>query len=89
MTINLPPEIEGPLSEEARRRGTTPELLAVDSLRERFVPPTSPLPNGGETLYDFLKDHIGTISGTTERLSENTGKRFAEILVEKRKQGNL
>lgn len=34
--ITLPPEIESPLAEEARKRGLTPEQLAVDTLRERF-----------------------------------------------------
>ena len=41
-TITLPPEIEGPLREEARRRGTSPELLALDALRVRFAPPVTP-----------------------------------------------
>ena len=31
-TITLPPEIAGPLSDEARRRGTTPEVLALETL---------------------------------------------------------
>ncbi len=95
MTINLPPEIEDPLTEEARRRGTTPELLAVDSLRERFVqPPKQPDANGAQTLYDVLKDHIGTISSSENvpggaRLSEDCGKKFAEGMNEKRRQGKL
>ncbi len=37
-TITLPADIEGPLAEEARRRGTTPERLALDALRLRFAP---------------------------------------------------
>ncbi len=36
--ISLPPEIEGPLAEHARRQGTTPEMLAIESLRKMFVP---------------------------------------------------
>jgi len=40
MTITLPPEIELALAEEAQRRRTTPEQLAIDWLRERCpVPP--------------------------------------------------
>ena len=39
MTITLPPEVESALTEQACRRGMTPESLAVDSLRERFIPP--------------------------------------------------
>lgn len=37
-TITLPPEIEEPLLEQAKQRGTTPERLALDSLRETFAP---------------------------------------------------
>jgi hypothetical protein len=64
--ITLPPEIEGPLTEEARKKGTTPELLAVDCLRKLFTPP----PEGGksvegESLFDFLSGYVGTMSGTT------------------------
>ena len=35
--ITLPPDLEEPLAKEARRLGTTPELLALDSLRTLFV----------------------------------------------------
>ena len=54
-TITLPPEIEGPLREEARRRGTSPELLALDALRVRFAPPVTPSPDQRPepTLADF------------------------------------
>ena len=37
-TIILPPEIEKTLVEEAEKRGTTPELLAVDCLRDVSFP---------------------------------------------------
>jgi hypothetical protein len=89
-TITLTPEIEGPLAEEARRRGTTAETLALESLRRLFAPADalkgSP---GGETLFDFLADHMGTISGTTEALSEKCGGRFADAMVEKHSRGVL
>jgi hypothetical protein len=86
-TITLPPEVEGPLAEEARRRGTTPELLAIDYLRERFAPSSPDVEAGtNATLYDFLSGYIGVIDGTTEALSEETGRRFVEGLVEKHKR---
>jgi hypothetical protein len=73
-TITLPPEIEGPLAEEARKQGTTPELLAVGCLRKLFTPsPTVEKPAEAKTLFDFLSGYIGTVSGTTEALSENCG----------------
>jgi hypothetical protein len=89
-TITLPPEVEGPLIEEARRKGTTPELLAVDCLRKLFTPsPTTGTSAEGETLFDFLAGYAGTVSGTTEPLSENCGQRFAQGLVEKQQRGHV
>jgi Fe2+ transport system protein FeoA len=38
MVITLTPQLEAVLSEQARRRGTVPEVLALDALRERFLP---------------------------------------------------
>jgi hypothetical protein len=89
-TITLPPEIEGPLAEEARKQGTTPELLAVDCLHKLFTPsPTVEKPAEAKTLFDFLSGYIGTVSGTTEALSENCGQRFAQGLVEKQQRERL
>lgn len=89
-TVTLPPEVERPLVEEARKKGTTPELLAVDCLRKLFVlSPESEQPPEGESLFDFLADYVGAVSGTTEPLSENCGQRFAEGLVEKQRRGHL
>jgi len=87
-TITLPPEIEEPLAEEARKQGTTPELLAVDCLRKLFT--SSPMvrePAQGGTLFDFLSGYVGTVDGTTEALSENCGQRFTQGLVEKQQRG--
>jgi hypothetical protein len=84
--ITLPPEIEGPLREEARRRGTSPELLALDALRDRFAPPVTSSPDQGTepTLAEFLNGYVGIVEGTTEALSERCGERFAEGLAEGR-----
>ena len=89
-TITLPSEVEGPLAEEARKQGTTPELLAVDCLRKLFVPPLAgQKPAEGETLFGFLAGYVGTVSGTAEALSENCGQRFAQGLVEKQRRGRV
>ncbi len=72
-TITLPADIEAPLAEEARRRGTTPERLAVEALRLRFAPAIAPPseeppePN----LADFLAGYVGLVEGSTEPLSEH------------------
>lgn len=89
-TVTLPPEVERPLVEEARKKGTTPELLAVDCLRKLFVLSSeSEQPLEGESLFDFLADYVGAVNGTTEPFSENCGQRFAEGLVEKQRRGHL
>lgn len=84
VTIALPADIERPLSEEARQRGMTPEDLALEALRARF----SPVPGTG-TLLDLLGDYIGAVEGSGENVSEDTGKKFAQGLEEKRRQGHL
>lgn len=88
--ITLPPEVEGALAEEARKIGTTPELLAVDCLRKVFSPTLDrkTLP-AAASLYDFLDGYAGTISGTTEPLSEDCGRRFTEGLLEKQRRGSV
>jgi hypothetical protein len=48
--------------------------------------------NGNEpqNLLEFLGDYVGAAhSGGAERLSEDTGERFTDHLVEKRRQGHL
>ena len=89
-SITLPPDLEAPLAEEARRLGTTPELLALDSLRQQFAPKTgSGQPATAGNLFDFLSGYVGRVSGTPEILSENCGQRFADGLAEKYQQGRL
>ncbi len=89
ITISLPPDLEGPLTEEAQRRGTTPELLVLDSLRQLFVPSPAAAESTGEdaTLFDFLAGHIGTVAGSMEAFSDDCGQRFAEGLAEKQPRG--
>jgi hypothetical protein len=91
-TITIPPELEAPLAEEARRQGTSLELLAVESLRRMYGPKSSTkcstkcstmAPTDGGTLADFLQGYIGTIQGTSEPLSEDTGRRYREMLHER------
>jgi hypothetical protein len=42
MVITLGPDLEAALSEQARKQGVAPEVLALNALRERFLP--RPLP---------------------------------------------
>ena len=93
MKIIVPPDIELALTEHAQKRGKTPEDLALDALRERFVSVPTPT-DSKETLADFLAGHIGVLSSSEvvrdgASMSENCGKKFADVLTEKRKQGRL
>ena len=39
VTITLPPELEQVVTERAHGQGTTPELLAIDSLEKLYLSP--------------------------------------------------
>jgi hypothetical protein len=81
-TITLPPDIEEPLAKEAKKHGSTPESLAIESLRKLFVSPLVKEEQAQvKTLFDLLSGYVGTVDGTEEALSENCGQRFAEELA--------
>jgi hypothetical protein len=44
MSITLDPELEARLKELAGKQGTTPEALALNALREKFLKPLLPEP---------------------------------------------
>jgi hypothetical protein len=92
MTITLTPEIEQALTEKARRLGKTPEHLALQSLRERFVAPRgNEIPDQGQgTLADFLAGYIGILDSSEHvpggaQMSVDSHRKFAEMLRERRR----
>ena len=94
VTITLPPELGETVTERAQRNGTTPELFLLDDLRRRYLPPKQLVPPvvEGPTMADFLKDYIGCVDSSEtypegSHLSEDTGRKFAQLIVEKHKQG--
>jgi hypothetical protein len=93
MIITLTPDIEQALAAEAHKLGRTPEQLALDSLRERFLSPDGDLSPKGEqaTLADFLRGHLGVLHSSEyvpggARLSEHSGRKFAAGLAAPRHQ---
>ena len=91
MSIQLTPELESALAEEARRKGTTPDLLAQTYLWERLDSTDIEATGSGGTLAEFLDGYVGVLSfedqpGEGSRLSEDTGRRFGELLS--RRGGN-
>jgi hypothetical protein len=96
MIITLTPDIEQALVVEARKLGRTPEQLALDSLRERFLSPESDrLPAETQaTLADFLRGHLGVLHSSEHvpggaRLSVNSGQKFAAGLAAQHQQKRL
>ena len=98
MKITVPPDLERALSTRAQQIGTTPELLALDSLRERFA--TSGADDAAEvnedrrTLADFLNGYVGVLHSSEQvpggaAMSEETGKKFTAGLLKKRTAGHL
>ncbi len=95
VTITLPSELEKAAAEEAAQKGTTVELLTLDVLHKHFLtPPTTKQLPEGATLADALSDYIGAIDTSDKypegsTLSESTGRKFAQLMVEKRQRGKL
>lgn len=95
VTITLEPVLEQIVTEQARQQGTTPELLIQNVIRQKYLPALDlESPSNGQNMADFLKDYIGCIDSSEiypegSYLSEDTGRKFSELLLEKRKQGKL
>lgn len=90
-TITLPPDIEGPLREEARKQGKTLEEVVIERLRKALPTEEKTIPEAAteRTLFDRLAGHIGIVEGTGEAWSENCDEKFTDGLVEKQKEGKL
>lgn len=103
ITINLEPDVEVWLRERAAQEGQTAESLAAILLRQQLQNGAKELSatikekrlKENETLYDFLKDFIGSVDssqatgGEVSHLSENGEEEFARYLEQKRQQGRL
>src|SRR4051794_15834561 len=100
MTIEISPQLEIALASEASRQGTTPQALAVTLIESQLLrPDTNPTPvtdsqegSAARTLYERWRGHLEAIqadaaprTGPTN-LSQDTGRRFAELLQQKRLQ---
>jgi hypothetical protein len=70
MVITLTPQLEAVLSERARQRGVAPEVLALDALREHFLPTSDPLEPRDEWERRLLEAATDCgVSLTNEQLS--------------------
>lgn len=94
ITITLTPDLEQIIAECAEKQGTTPELVALDTLRQHWLPAQDANRQGAATLADLLGDSIGCLdSGDLvpggARMSENIREKFSQGMVEKRGRGRL
>ena len=93
VTVTLPGELEKLVIEKAQQQGTTPEMLVLDELRQRFISEAPPVP-AEASLAEFLGDFVGCIhSGELvpggAQMSTDSGKKFAAGMVKKRREGRL
>jgi hypothetical protein len=95
VTIDLTPELKQKLNEEAHRQGTTPESLVRLAVEQLLAPRheahAKPAPG---SLAELLEGYAGVFDSREwvpggARLSENTGEKFTDILVEKHAQGRI
>jgi hypothetical protein len=94
MVITLTPDIEQALVAQAHQRGTTPEELALETLRQQLSPPPPPVAESDQNLADFLGGFIGALHSSEHipggaDMSNDTGAQFTEHLVKQRRQGHL
>jgi hypothetical protein len=95
LNITLTGEIEKGLVEQAGKIGTSPEALAIETLRRQFASPTVAEESASQdSLVDFLGDFVGCISSDEHvpggaQLSQDAGKQFTEGMLEKRRRGRL
>lgn len=82
MTITLPPDLEASIAELAKRRGETAESFAIGSLREAVAHVSLEPTAADGSLYDALKPFIGIVSGDGCAHGRDTGRAFADLLVE-------
>ena len=87
MDIKLTPEIEKGLSNESERLGKSPEELVLQCLRNRFEPFAHEKAlkerNEGETMLEFMRDHIGVLNSSEHikggaRMGEFASMKFAD-----------
>ncbi len=91
MKLTIPADIESAISKQAELKHQVPEDLALDTLRERFMPNLQP-DDPSASLADFLADHIGVVSSgelAGGGMSDKCGDSFTDALLAKRQQGHL
>lgn len=92
LQITLSPEVAELVVREAARQGTSPEVVANETLRQHYAPAAeaeddadSASPPAG-TLLDRVAKHVGVIDTGGANLSADTSKKYADSLVEEHRR---
>jgi Arc/MetJ-type ribon-helix-helix transcriptional regulator len=75
ITLRLDPELRRRVTRIAKRKRTTTSNV----LREAITTWVEREDSNG-SFYDSIKDLVGCVSGGDPKLSENTGRKFTELL---------
>jgi hypothetical protein len=79
MVVQIPPDLEPKLHQAAIKLGIAPEEFVLERVRESL----------SETLFDAWQEFIGSVEGSGEAYSEQTGEKFAQAMLEKKTTGHL
>jgi Arc/MetJ-type ribon-helix-helix transcriptional regulator len=86
LSVRLDEKTKRRLSRYARER----RVSQSEVVRRALSAYLEEVPAGdGMSLYDRMKDIIGSVRGGPPDLSENTGEKFRQILLEKKRQGRF
>ncbi len=78
LSIRLEPQAKTALEEIARRRGTTQSQLVRSAIDELIVRERG-------SLYERVEDLVGCVEGGPPDLSEDTGRKFREVLARRQR----
>lgn len=81
ITLRLDPEIRRRVTRIAKRKRTTTSNVLREAITTWVAREDSAV-----TAYESIKDLIGSVKGGDPRLSEDTGRKFTELLKARRKQ---
>jgi hypothetical protein len=89
-SLDLPDPVFDALQQAAAASGTSPVGWIVAHLPAENSGPNPEPKKEAKTLADLFEGHIGGVrSGGKERLSEDTGEKLTEYLLQKRREGRL
>ena len=86
MKITVPPDIERVVSARASELGTSPEVVVLEILRERFCPGVKDDDDADnahpdETLADFLDGYVGVLHSHEQAPGVNRPSTMAPLDV--------